>query len=136
MNQNVVAVRPETSVEQTIELLTQNHIGGAPVVDRSGELVGMISELALIDVVFDEKVAKAPVSQYMTIEVQAVNPHESLARAAQLFALYAFRRLPVVENGKLVGIITRRDLMNHSLQSGQTMGDPLVEMIPGLALAR
>ena len=136
MSKKVATVSPETTVADTIRFLTENHVGGAPVVERDGELVGMISELALIDVVFDEKVAKAPVSKYMTIEVQAVSPHESLSRAAQLFALYAFRRLPVVENGKLVGIITRRDLMNHSLQSGQTMGDPLVEMIPGLALAR
>jgi CBS domain-containing protein len=89
----------------------------------------------LIDVVFDEKVASAPISKYMTIEVQVVSPHDSLARAAQLFALYAFRRLPVVDNGKLVGIITRRDLMNYSLQSEQVMQDPLAEMIPLLALA-
>src|SRR5205085_6509720 len=113
----------------------QNHIGGAPVVDAEGELIGMISELALIDVVFDEAVKNAPVSKFMTVEVQVVYPYESLSRAAQLFALYAFRRLPVVENGKLVGIITRRDLMNHALETGQVLADPLVEMIPSLALA-
>jgi len=135
MTKKVAAVYPESTVADTIRFLTENHIGGAPVVDRKGQLVGMISELALIDVVFDEKVASAPISKYMTIEVQVVSPHDSLARAAQLFALYAFRRLPVVDNGKLVGIITRRDLMNYSLQSEQVMQDPLAEMIPLLALA-
>ena len=132
MNQNVVSVRPETSVEQTIEMLTQNHIGGAPVTSN-GTLVGMISELALIDVVFDKSVNDKPISKYMSIELQVVRPDEPLMRAAQLFALYAFRRLPVVENGKLVGIITRRDLMNYSLRTKCTLQDPLVALIPSLA---
>jgi CBS domain-containing protein len=133
MNQNVVTVRPEASVEQTIELLTQNHIGGAPVTSENGTLVGMISELALIDVVFDHTVNDKPISKYMSIELQVVRPDEPLMRAAQLFTLYAFRRLPVVENGKLVGIITRRDLMNYSLRTKCTLQDPLVALIPSLA---
>jgi CBS domain-containing protein len=135
MTKKVAAISPDTNVADTIRFLTENHIGGAPVVDDSGKLVGMISELALIDVVFEEKVASAPVSNFMTVDVQTVSPHDSLARAAQLFALYAFRRLPVVENEKLVGIITRRDLMNYAIQSKQIMRDPLVEMIPSLALS-
>ena len=115
MNENVFAVRSETTVEEAIDFLTRKHIGGAPVVNDQGELVGMISELALIDVVFDESVKFDPISKFMTTEVQVVRPDESLMRAAQFFALYAFRRLPVVESGKLIGIITRRDLMNYSL---------------------
>jgi tRNA nucleotidyltransferase (CCA-adding enzyme) len=133
MNPNVVFVRPETTVEETIEFLTQNHIGGSPVVNDNGELVGMVSELALIDVVFDHSIRYAPVSRYMNSELQVVRPEETLARASQLFALYSFRRLPVVESGQLVGIITRRDLMNYSLRSDHAVEDPLVAMIPMLA---
>lgn len=134
MNQRVVAIGPDTTVTETIEFLTQHHIGGAPVVNDAGELIGMISELALIDVVFDEAVKYSPVSKFMTTELQVLHPHETLARAAQLFALYAFRRLPVVENDKLIGIVTRRDLMNFALQTGQVLTDPLVDLIPSLAL--
>lgn len=133
MNQKVVAVRPETTVEETIEFLTQHHIGGSPVVDEDGELVGMISELALIDVVFDHALRDAPISEYMNKELHVVRPDEPLSRAAQLFALYSFRRLPIVENGKLVGIITRRDLMNYSLRMNHALEDPLVALIPSLA---
>jgi CBS domain-containing protein len=136
MKRKVAAVTPDYTVAETIEFLTQNHIGGAPVINCNGELVGMISELALIDVVFDDAIKNAPISKFMTAELQVVHPDEPLSRAAQLFALYAFRRLPVVEMGKLIGIITRRDLMNYSLQTGQVLSDPLLEMIPSLVLAR
>lgn len=135
MNRKVAAVTPQMTVGQTLDFLTNNHIGGAPVVNDNGMLVGMISELALIDVVFDERVKDASVARFMTAELQVVYPDEPLSRAAQLFALYAFRRLPVVESGKLVGIITRRDLMNYALRSGQILADPLVELIPSLALS-
>ena len=133
MNPNVVAVRPETTVAEMIEFLTWNHIGGSPVVNEEGELVGMISELALIDVVFDLAIRYAPVSKYMNTELHVLGPDDLLTRAAQLFALYSFRRLPIVESGKLVGIITRRDLMNYSLRSDHAVEDPLAALIPSLA---
>jgi CBS domain-containing protein len=135
MNKNVVAVRPQTTVAEAVQFLIHHHIGGLPVVSDEGKLVGMISELALIDIVFEEAVRDAPVSQYMTAEPHVVHPDESLMRAAQLFALYSFRRLPVVEDGNLIGIITRRDLMNYSLQTSHVLGDPLVALIPSLASA-
>jgi CBS domain-containing protein len=135
MNPKVVALRPDSTLTEAVHFLTQNHIGGSPVVNDEGELVGMISELGLIDVVFEDSVQNAPVAKYMTTQLQIVHPNEPLMRAAQLFALYAFRRLPVVEDGKLIGIITRRDLMNYSLRTKQFLGDPLVALIPSLAAA-
>jgi CBS domain-containing protein len=135
MTKPVKALCNTASVGEAIEFLTRHHIGGAPVVNGDNELVGMISELALIDVVFDPAVKEAPVTDYMTAEVQTVKPGDALSRAAQLFTLYAFRRLPVVENGKLVGVFTRRDLMNHALDTSKVLTDPLVELFPSLATA-
>jgi CBS domain-containing protein len=96
-------------------------------------VVGVISELALIDVVFDSDAKDSPVSEYMTPEVHTVHPDDPLSRPAQLFALYSFRRLPVVQDGKLVGIVTRRDLMNYALRANELLTDPLIELIPSLA---
>jgi CBS domain-containing protein len=132
MNKNVATIPAEATVAEAINFLTEHHTGGAPVVDYTGRLVGVISELALIDVVFDPAVKDRPVTHYMTEEVHAVAPAEPLSRAAQLFALYAFRRLPVVENGKVVGIFTRRDLMNHALRTSKLLTDPLLEIFPEL----
>jgi CBS domain-containing protein len=134
MTKDVVTVRPETTLAQAVKLLTEHHIGGAPVVSDDGALVGVISELAMIDVVFEPDVKQALVSRYMAEDVQSVAPDEPLSRAAQLFALYSFRRLPVVEKGKLVGIVSRRDLMNHALRTKELLTEPLVELVPTLEI--
>jgi CBS domain-containing protein len=133
MTSPAVALSGEATLAEAIEFLTAHHIGGAPVVNSDNVIVGIISELALIDVVFDEAARRAPVSLYMTHEVHVAHPDEPLSKAAKLFALYNFRRLPVVENGKLVGVISRRDLMNYALRNNETLRDPLFEMIPELA---
>jgi CBS domain-containing protein len=127
------SLRPETSVLEAINFLTKHHSGSAPVVTAEGELVGMISELELLDVVFSATVKDEPISNYMSMEVQSIESSDPLTKAAQLFALYKFRRLPVMENGKLVGIIGRRDLMNYALRSSYVLTDPLVDLFPSLA---
>ncbi len=134
MNRRVISVDPKLTLSSAVKLFTENHVGGAPVVDGQGHVLGMISELQLLDVVFDLKARDAPVSDYMTVNFQSVGPHDTLARAAQLFALFSFRRLPVVDAGRLVGIVTRRDLMNHALRTGERLTEPLVELIPDLEL--
>jgi CBS domain-containing protein len=133
MNQCVAAVRPETTLAEAVEVLTQHRIDGAPVVSLDGTLIGVVSEQDLIDVVFDSASRHAPVSQYMTPDVPCVQPADSLSRAAKLFALYPLRRLPVVEEGTLVGMVNCRDLMNHSLRSNELLTEPLLELIPELA---
>ncbi len=128
-----VSVRHETTVEATIEFMTQHRVDGVLVVNGTGHLVGFISELALIDVLFDEAVRHESVSKYMATDVRTIHPEERLNKAAQLFALHNLRHLPVVEDGKLVGILSCRDLLNHALQTGEELADPLVELIPSLA---
>lgn len=134
MNRAVVTLQPQTTLADAVKLLTENHLGGAPVVDDQGRVVGMVSELQLLEVVFDRDARQAPVARYMIEDVQFVAPGDSLAYAAQLFALYSFRRLPVVEDGRLVGIVSRRDLMNHALRSGEVLTEPLERLIPELVL--
>jgi len=133
MNKRVVGIRPDATLAEAVAILTREHIGGAPVVNAQGAVIGVISELALIDVVFDYEAKDALVSEYMTREVHSVKPDDPLSRPAQLFALYSFRRLPVIEAGKLVGIVTRRDLMNFALRTNKLLTDPLIELIPSLA---
>jgi CBS domain-containing protein len=132
MSDCAVTVKPNDMLTDAVRVLCENHLSGAPVVSSSGELVGFISEPALMDVLFDEDARTSPVSSYMTVAVHVVHPEDSIAQAATAFALYNVRRLPVVDDGVLVGIVTRRDLLNYWRLNEKTFHDPLVELIPSI----
>ncbi len=133
MNKIVITIRPDATLLDAVKVLTKHHLSGAPVVSPEGELVGFISEPNLMDVLFDEEVRGEKVSDYMSRDVQAIQASDPIATAASMFAMYGIRRLPVTEDGRLVGVITRRDLLANALVSTETFSDPLMELIPALA---
>ena len=133
MSKIVVSIRPDATLIDAVKVLTKHHLSGAPVVSADGEVVGFISEPNLMDVLFDQDSRSRKVSEYMSPEVQMVHVSDSIATAATMFAMYGFRRLPVVEDGRLIGVVTRRDLLAHSLVSNETFAEPLMELIPALA---
>jgi CBS domain-containing protein len=133
MSDRVVTISADATLNDAARILCENDISGAPVVTETGELVGLIAEPGLIDMLFDEDARQLRVSEYMTREVHAVCPEDSLAEAARLLVLYGIRRLPVVDDGQLVGMVTRRDLLNFTLGTGELLTDPLIELIPWLA---
>lgn len=132
MNQCAVTIRPEASLSEAVRVLCDEHLSGAPVVTGSGEVVGFISEPGLMDVLFDVDARRTPVSEYMSRGVYSVHPDDSLASAATLFAMYGIRRLPVIEQGRLIGVVTRRDLLQYALETSETFADPLRELIPAI----
>jgi len=132
MNQCAVTIRPEASLSEAVRVLCDEHLSGAPVVAESGEVVGFISEPGLMDVLFDRDARRTPVSEYMSRGVYSVDPEDSIASAATLFAMYGIRRLPVIEKGRLIGVVTRRDLLQYALETSETFADPLRELIPAI----
>lgn len=134
-----ITVRPDLSVKDLVALFRDRRIGGAPVVDDDGALVGIVTEgdLMAMDAdialphyfeIFDsiiylesekkfrervEKAAAANVEQLMTDgdKVKTIGPDEPARAAATLMSKHRFDRVPVVEDGKVVGIVTRHDIM-------------------------
>jgi CBS domain-containing protein len=97
-----------------INQLVKHHISGAPVVDGDGKLVGMLSAMDCMQVgliAAEDTCVAGPVSQFMKGNVVSVSPDDSLTHLAQLFLSKPFRRYPVMENGKLVGQISRSDVL-------------------------
>lgn len=133
MTEQVLTLGAEISLGDAIHALYTRDCGGAPVVTNDGKLCGMISELALLDVLFDATCRDLPVSDFMTTSVRVVSPSDSLEHAAHMFELYGIRRLPVVEGEQVVGIITRRDLIQYVLARGDSLANPLAKLLPGLA---
>jgi CBS domain-containing protein len=113
MRSKVVTISPEATIAEVIHLLLHRKISGAPVVNDAGELVGIISEYQLLEVTYDAALAGHHVRSFMTTKVISVGPDTPLAEVVTLFVLHRIRRLPVVENGRLVGIISRRDVLRH-----------------------
>ncbi len=111
---DVITVSPAADVIDAVRLLIQNHISGAPVVDGKGKYLGVFSEKCSMHVLLDAAYEQLPVydvRSFMDSEAQTITPETHLLSIAQVFLLTPYRRLPVLEEGKLVGIVTRRDVM-------------------------
>ena len=111
---DVVTISPAADVIDAVQLLLQHDISGAPVVDAKGRYLGVFSEKCSMHVLLDAAYEQLPVHDvrsFMDTEAQTISPETHLLSIAQVFLLTPYRRLPVLENGKLVGLVTRRDVM-------------------------
>jgi CBS domain-containing protein len=114
MARTLVTFKPETDVLDAVHELVKHRIAGAPVVDDAGNLLGMLSELDCLKIALHAGYHGdwgGPVSDYMTNGVKTVDGEMSIIDLAQVFLDTNFRRFPVVERNRLVGQISRRDVL-------------------------
>lgn len=119
MNREIVSIRPEATVEDAIHLLLDHDISGAPVLDERGKLRGIITQFQLMEVLYDPNVKNAKIQEYMTRDVFTIEEDALLGTAANLFIVHRIRRIPVLRNGMVVGIISRRDLLRYFAETGE-----------------
>lgn len=111
---HLISFNPDTRIFFVIKTLIQRSISGAPVVDENDNLVGVISEKDCLKVLLEMTMHEMPggtVEKYMSTAVISIDEGKSILDAVQMFQDSNFRRFPVVRNGKLVGLITRRDIL-------------------------
>jgi CBS domain-containing protein len=109
---NVITIRPEQSVREAVALLTKHNIGSLVVVNERGQPVGIISERDIIrGAARREDVFAQPVSRLMTKEIITGLPQDDLMSVAHTMTEKRFRHLPVMDQGKLIGIISIRDVV-------------------------
>ncbi|MFP4089633.1 MAG: CBS domain-containing protein [Cyclobacteriaceae bacterium] len=116
MATQLVTFTPEQNVSEVLSSMLKHRISGAPVLDENGDIIGMISEKDCMKVVLDYAYHNQPINQakvrdYMSTEVTTVNADASIFEVADLFYSYNFRRFPVMDAGRLVGQISRRDIL-------------------------
>lgn len=114
MARKLVTFRPDTNVVEAMGALLDHKISGAPVVDDHGRLVGVLSEVDVMEIVIQDSYyneSAGIVADYMQPEVETVDPECDIYTLAQRFHQQHRRRYPVVKNGKLVGQISRRDVL-------------------------
>jgi CBS domain-containing protein len=114
MTRTLITFKPDTDVLDAVHTLVTQRIAGAPVVDDEGNLLGMLSEFDCMKVVLDASYhgrSGGPVSDYMTTDTKTVAAQMSIIDLAQEFIQNGFRRFPVLEDNRLVGQISRRDVL-------------------------
>jgi len=114
MTRNLVTFKPDMDVLDAVSLLVKHRIAGAPVVDDEGNLIGMLSELDCLKIALHAGYHGdwgGPVADYMTDGVKTVDAEMSIVDLAQVFLDTRFRRFPVMQRNRLVGQISRRDVL-------------------------
>jgi len=114
MARTIVTFKPETDVLDAVHTLVQHRIAGAPVVDDEGSLLGMLSEFDCMKVALNagyHGISGGPVRNFMSDGVETVDADMSIVDLAQVFINKKFRRFPVMQGTRLVGQISRRDVL-------------------------
>jgi CBS domain-containing protein len=111
MTENVVTILPSCSVGSAIEQLIHEQISGLPVVDENDQLVGIVTEFALLATAYDESITNESVDKHMTTDVLTVDIDDAVRKVADLFIVHRVRRVPVMEKGRIAGLISRRDVL-------------------------
>lgn len=138
MEPHVVTVTPEHSYEDAARILNEHQVSGVPVVDADGRLIGMVSEKDLYRILFPfyssyyqdpvsyadlekredkiDEVRVKKVAVFMSRDVTTIGPDEPIMRAGGIMLAKRISRLPVVENGKLVGLVSRSRIYKEVLK--------------------
>ena len=122
MTGQVVSFKPDTDVMDAIHVLVERRIAGAPVVDDKGDLVGMLSELDCMKVALNAGYYGdwgGPVADFMSTTVESVDAEMNIVDLAQKFLDSGYRRFPVLRNNRLVGQISRRDVLRALVELSQ-----------------
>jgi len=114
MTQNVVTVHKDLNIYKAIDKLLHHRISGTPVIDDSGNMVGILTEKDCLRIMANgsfHEMPGGPASRYMTEDVKTVTPEMDIFVVADLFLKNHFRRVPVIDGKKLVGQISRCDVL-------------------------
>jgi len=114
MSASLVTFAPDTDVLTAISQLIEKRISGAPVLDRLGNLVGILSEKDCLRVALQTSYhaeSAGTVAEYMQREVKTVDADASIVDIADMFLQDEYRRYPVMQDNRLVGQISRRDVL-------------------------
>jgi len=136
MTSTIHSVRPSDPLRKVVGLLCRHRISGVPVVDGKGRLVGLISERDILEAMYPDRpelrqrragtpggrgereIGSIASSEIMVGEVITAAPDTDILRLASLMAVNKIRRIPIVEEGRLIGIVSQGDVYRAIFERG------------------
>ena len=116
MTNSVYNCAPETTIQDAAKQMSSNHIGCLPVCDNNNNIVGLITDrdIVLRSVAYGKDAKTTPISEIMTTNVCCCNSDDEVNVAEKLMGTMQIKRIPVLENNKVVGMITVGNLVNDT----------------------
>jgi CBS domain-containing protein len=120
MSTNLITFKPEQSVMEVMNTLIKKKISGGPVVNEKNELIGIISEGDCMKEISNSRYYNHPmedvkVSDHMVTDVETIDGEMNVFDAADKFLSSKRRRFPIVKDGKLVGLISQKDVLKAAI---------------------
>lgn len=121
MTRDLITFSKDQSIEDVMDKLIKHRISGGPVVNEKNELIGVISEGDCIKQISESRYYNMPMNQdtiekYMAKEVDTIDGNMNVFDAAAKFLQSKHRRFPILENGKLVGQISQKDVLKAAMK--------------------
>jgi CBS domain-containing protein len=113
MTRRVYTISPEAGVQEVAQLLSGKSISGVPVIDEEGRIIGIVTEA---DIIAKVDRAGLRVADIMSPEVLVVSEETPVGEIARLLTERKIKRVPVMQDGKLVGIVSRADIIEAVAQ--------------------
>ena len=131
MCNEVCCVKPDCNVGQVAKLMCQNHVGCIPVCDDNNGIVGIVTDRDIIlrSIACNKNTDQTPVSEIMTCDVCTCDSNDEVNSAEKKMSENQIRRIPVLENDKVVGILTMGDLAHYNQELGKEQVFTTIENI-------
>ena len=113
MKTNVLAVEKTTDIYEAIRIMVAHNVTGLPVIDSARLLVGIVTEKDVLRLLYDIEDRPGTVEEYMTRGVVSFDQEEDLLVIAESLKNNYFRRVPILDKGELVGIVSRKDIIRY-----------------------
>jgi CBS domain-containing protein len=124
MSTDLKTVTPTTPIYEALDLLAKNRVSGLPVVDNFNQVVGIITEKDVLRILIDKNLdVKKLVYDYMSREVICFTEDDDAIDICKFFLRNNIRRVPIVRDGKLVGVVSRRDIVPLIMEAISKISD-------------
>jgi CBS domain-containing protein len=116
MTTDVITVTRHTPITRVLEIMSEHDVTGLPVVNSDMTLAGIISEKDLLTLISDQGDSPAQAEDFMTDDIVSFDQDDDLIAVCECLTNNHFRRVPIVSQGVLVGIVSRRDIIKYMME--------------------